>query len=358
MATTKLFRNACCAVAILSGASSFSAAAAPPELEVLDTIQEQLWIGVSPVSRNTIWVAGENGKIARSTDAGASWEYFQPGPKDLQFRDIEAIDDQRAYAMSVGDSGQSRVYYTDNGGKRWRLRFRGESSTFLNCMALAPSGEAWIYGDSVGDEWRMARSADGRNWMQVRSAVAKPPLSNEGGFASSGSCARFNNDTWVMATGNADKARLLIKGSFGIRFQVIDTPMQAGPMAGITSVWPNTSSDFYIAGGSLSEKQSKQDTPRLWHYANKEFKALPEPPMSGALYSLSKVSHNGEWLLTSNPQGAAALHLDSAKWYPLSDKNVWNVQCHDDISCWFVGKDGFIAKLLWQPADSKAQARP
>ncbi|WP_240665219.1 hypothetical protein [Idiomarina sp. 29L] len=358
MAMTKLIRNACCAAALLSGASTFGSAAAPPELEVLDTIKDQLWIGISPVSRNTIWVAGENGTVARSTDAGKSWQYFQPGPADLQFRDIEAIDDRRAYAMSVGNGGQSRIYYTDNGGNSWRLRYRGESDSFFNCMALAPSGEAWVHGDSVGDEWRMVRSADGRNWMQVRSAVAEPPQSNEGGFASSGSCARFNNDTWMIATGNADKARVLVKGSFGIRFKVIDSPMQAGPMAGITSVWPDDEDNFYIAGGSLSEEIDEQEAPRLWRYSNEEFKALPEPPLSGALYSLSKVSHDGDWLLTSNPQGAAALNIASGQWHPLSDKNIWNIQCHGNISCWFVGKDGFIARLLWQPASSKEPSPP
>ena len=142
MAMTKLVRNACCAAALLSGASTFGSAAAPPELEILDTIKEQHWIGISPVSRNTIWVAGENGTVARSTDAGKSWQYFQPGPDYLQFRDIEAIDDRRAYAMSVGDGGQSRIYYTENGGNSWRLRYRGEGDSFFNCMALAPSGEA------------------------------------------------------------------------------------------------------------------------------------------------------------------------------------------------------------------------
>lgn len=326
---------------------SFSATAQPPQIERFENVRQQHWIGVSPVNRNTIWLSGENGTVARTTDSGKSWEYFQPGPADIEFRDIEAIDDRRAYAVSVGTNGQSRIYYTDNGGKSWRLRFRGESNSFFNCMALSPDGEAWIHGDSVGDEWRMVHSADGRNWMQVRSAVAVPPQSNEGGFASSGSCARFNNNTWMIATGNADKARVLIKGSFGIRFHVIDTPMPAGPMAGITSVWPIDEDSFYIAGGELNEASGSED--RLWHYQDNTFQALPQPPMSGALYSLSLVNHNGSWLLTSNPQGAAALNLSTDQWVKLSDANIWNIQCHGDVSCWLVGKNGYVGRLQWQP---------
>lgn len=324
----------------------FSAAAELPQIELFDNVRQQHWIGVSPVNRNTVWLSGENGTVARTTDAGKSWEYFQPGPDDLEFRDIEAIDDRRAYAVSVGNNGQSRIYYTDNGGSSWRLRFRGEPNSFFNCMALSPDGEAWIHGDSVGDEWRMIHSTDGRNWLQVRSAVAEPPLSNEGGFASSGSCARFNNKTWMIATGNADTARVLIKGSFGIRFRVLETPMPAGPMAGITSIWPINEESFYIAGGDLGE--NSDSVQRLWHYADETFEALPEPPMTGALYSLSLVEHNGSWLLTSNPQGAAVLNLKTRQWAQLSNANIWNIQCHDDISCWLVGKDGYVARLQWQ----------
>lgn len=320
----------------------------PPTVERVENIRAQHWIGVSPVSRTTVWLAGNKGTVARTTDSGTSWQYFQPGSSDLEFRDIEAIDDRRAYALSVGNSGQSRIYYTDNGGNSWRLRYRGESDSFFNCMALSPSGEAWVHGDSVGDEWRMVRSADGRNWMQVRSAVAKPPLSNEGGFAASGSCARFNNDTWMIATGNADKARVLTKGTFGIRFNVIDTPMPSGPMAGITSVWPIDKTEFYIAGGDFNNAEQTQD--RLWHYTDKTFTRLPEPPMPGTLYSLSLIDHQDDaWLLTSNPEGAAALNLTTDTWFSLSDANIWNIQCHDDISCWLVGKDGYVGRLQWQP---------
>ncbi|MCA1767288.1 MAG: hypothetical protein LC639_03560, partial [Idiomarina sp.] len=108
---------------------SLPAMAQPPEVEVFDNVRQQHWVGVSPVSRDTIWLSGEKGTVARTTDSGKSWQYFQPGPADLEFRDIEAIDDRRAYALSVGNGGQSRIYYTDNGGNSWRLRYRGEADS-------------------------------------------------------------------------------------------------------------------------------------------------------------------------------------------------------------------------------------
>lgn len=341
----------CLASSALLSLSMGLSAAEPPKVEPVDSLKKQLWIGVAPISRSTIWLSGENGTVAHSSDGGESWQYSQPGQDNLQFRDIEAIDDRQAYALSIGDNGQSKVYWTENAGADWRLRYRAEHDSFLNCMALSPSGEAWVFGDSVGDEWRMARSPGGRNWIKVRSAVSSKPQSNEGGFASSGSCVRFNNDTWLMGTGNADTARVLRKGSFGIRFEVIDSPMQAGPQAGIFAVWPVDDEQFYIAGGHLDSAEA--DGKRLWHYDGDEFTALPEPPLEGALYSLSVVEHQGRWLLTSNPSGAAAFHVPTQEWHKLSDANIWNVQCHDDISCWLVGKEGFAAKLVWKPEQDR-----
>ncbi|RUO44914.1 WD40/YVTN/BNR-like repeat-containing protein [Idiomarina aquatica] len=343
-------------VTLLLASSALSApalAVEPPQLEVFDNVEKQLWIGVAPVSRSTIWLSGENGQVAHSEDGGTNWRYSQPGQDDLQFRDIEAIDNRQAYVLSIGDDGQSKVYFTDNSGANWRMRYRAEADTFLNCMGISPNGEAWVFGDSVGDEWRIVRSPSGRNWIKANSAISEKPQSNEGGFASSGSCVRFNNDTWLIGTGNADTARVLRKGGFGIRFDVIDSPMQAGPNAGIFAVWPLDDEQFYIAGGHIDP--AEDEGKRLWFYDGNEFNALPEPPLQGALYSLSVVEHNGRWLLTSNPSGAAAYHVPSSQWFTLTDANVWNVQCHGNISCWLVGKEGFVAKLVWKPEPDRPE---
>ncbi|MGM0481633.1 MAG: WD40/YVTN/BNR-like repeat-containing protein [Pseudomonadota bacterium] len=330
-------------------------AAEPPELQQLNTVRDQMWIGAAPVSRATVWLAGENGLVAYTRDGGKSWNYSQPGQDDLQFRDIEAIDDRQAYAVSIGDDGESKVYFTDNRGDSWRMRYRADSDTFLNCMATSPNGEAWIFGDTVGDEWRIIRSPGGRNWMKAHSAVSEEPLANEGGFASSGSCVRFNNDTWLVGTGNADTARVLRKGGFGIRFDVIDSPMKAGPGAGIFAVWPVDDEVFYIAGGNMQTDEEQGQ--RLWRYDGEQFQAVPKPPLEGALYSLSVIDHQGRWLLTSNKSGAAAYHEPTETWHKLTDAEVWNIQCHSDISCWLVGNDGFVAKLIWKPApDRRANA--
>ncbi|EKE83871.1 WD40/YVTN/BNR-like repeat-containing protein [Idiomarina xiamenensis] len=330
--------------ALASEVSSASVA-----LTVLPSDQQQThWMAVNAINQQTVWISGSQGRVARTTDAGKTWQYFQPGPSDLQFRDIAALDDRVAYALSVGENGRSRIYSTHNGGRSWQQRYRADADRFLNCFAFSDSGEAWVYGDTVNEQWTIVRSADGRNWLTAASAISEPAQANEGGFASGGGCVRYANETWAMVTGNADKARLLLKGRFGIRFQVVDTPMSAGPMAGITSVWPTSPDSGYIVGGNL--QQDEATGPRLYHYQEKQFSALAEPPLAGgALYHVSLADN---YLLVNNPAGAALLALtddhdpahkaSSPQWQSVSTANVWSSSC---ISrrCWLVGKDGYVA---------------
>jgi len=310
-------------------------------LTLIPTKADVNWIGVSVPNPDVIWLSGSNSHIARSSDAGETWEYFQPATQNLQFRDIEALDANHAYALSIGNNGDSRIYYTSNGGRNWQLRYRAGGNQFLNCMALSATNEAWVYGDTVENRWNMVRSVDGRNWLTASNMVDTQPLSDEGGLAASGGCLRHNNGIWAIGTANGNTARLLVKRNFGIRFKAIDTPLPAGPSAGIASVWPFSEKHILLAGGSLNHAEAK---PRLVEYKDDQFTALTEPPLSGALYSLT-VRNDGSILVT-NPTGAALLNSSRDAWQTLAEANIWNSACSTN-SCYLVGKDGYLAKVTF-----------
>lgn len=315
------------------------AMAATINVAALETKTDVHWIGVSAPTTNVVWLSGSNATIARSLDAGETWEFSQPASATLQFRDIEALDANHAYALSIGENGDSRIYYTSNGGRDWQLRFRAGSNQFLNCIATASSSEAWVYGDSKESRWEMVRSADGRNWLSASNVVDSQPLPDEGGLAASGGCVRYNNKVWAIGTANGHTARLLIKRNFGIRFKAIDTPLPAGPGAGIASVWPFSETHVLLAGGDLSNAAAR---PRLVEFKDDTFTPLAEPPLEGALYSLT-VRANQD-MIVSNPAGAAYFHTAEQRWQPLSDANVWNSACIQN-RCYLVGKEGYVARV-------------
>ncbi|RUO74364.1 hypothetical protein CWI80_03195 [Pseudidiomarina sediminum] len=311
------------------------------DVHVLSSRPDVNWIGISSPSPKVIWLSGSKATIARSIDGGQSWDYSQPTSSELQFRDIEALDDQHAYALSIGTNGDSRIYYSNNGGKNWQLRYRASGNQFLNCLAVVPrTNEAWVYGDSIDGQWDLVRAPDGRNWLPSRNAIDSPPLDAEGGLAASGGCVRFNNDVWAMGTANASTARLLVKRASGIRFKAIDTPIAAGPAAGIASVWPLNERHVLMVGGDLNQPERR---PRIAEYHRGTFTELSEPPLAGALYSLTLTNDQG--LLVTNPAGAAYLpNKDSEDWQLLSEENIWNTACNS-VNCYLIGKDGYVARF-------------
>lgn len=309
-------------------------------VETLPAAAPVNWIGVSAPSPDVVWVSGSDATIGRSIDGGQTWTISKPSTTALEFRDIEALDSNQAYALSIGENGNSRVYYTSNGGESWLLRYRAGGEQFLNCMATAPSGEAWITGDTIDGRWDMVRSADGRNWLTARNAIGQLPQAGEGGLAASGGCIRFNNDVWAIGTANATVARILYKGVTRIRFQVIDTPIAAGPAAGIASVWPYSDKHMLMVGGDLNHPEAR---PRIAEYKDGDFIDWPEPPLDGALYSLT-ITPSSDVLVT-NPSGAALHNASTNEWTQISEANIWNSACVAD-HCYLVGKEGYIGKFI------------
>src|SRR4051812_11392456 len=59
--------------------------------------------GISAVSEQTAWASGASGTILRSVDGGRSWQSKSiPGTALLDFRDIDAVSERVAYALSIG----------------------------------------------------------------------------------------------------------------------------------------------------------------------------------------------------------------------------------------------------------------
>ena len=70
--------------------------------------------GIAKIDDNTLWIAGSNGNILKSQDAGETWE-VQKTPRRACLQDIACWDEKRAVA--VGDRGV--VLVTQDGGQTW-----------------------------------------------------------------------------------------------------------------------------------------------------------------------------------------------------------------------------------------------
>src|SRR4029079_3060677 len=68
--------------------------------------------GVSAVSERVAWASGAGATVLRTADGGHTWQKLSVTAEALDFRDVDAIDAQTAYVLSIGNGPASRIYKT------------------------------------------------------------------------------------------------------------------------------------------------------------------------------------------------------------------------------------------------------
>jgi photosystem II stability/assembly factor-like uncharacterized protein len=145
--------------------------------------------GVSAVDAQTAWVSGSGGTVLRTTDGGVTWANVSPaGAQKLDIRDVDAIDAQTAYALSIGNGDQSRIFKTTDGGASWVTQFVSpDADAFYDAMAFWDDRRGLAFSDSAGGLTRILTTSDGgATWTRIPPTGLPPALDNEGAFAASG----------------------------------------------------------------------------------------------------------------------------------------------------------------------------
>ena len=218
--------------------------------------------GVSAVSEQVAWASGAGSTVLRTVDSGLTWQKLNVTTETLDFRDIDAIDAQTAYVMSIGNGPVSRIYKTTDAGKTWNLQFKNEDEkAFLDAMSFWDANHGIAFGDSVDKQFYILTTADGgRTWSRVPTTKLPPAQENEGAFAASGTnIAVFGNSHAWIGTGAVTKSRVLRTTDRGRTWQVADTPLASGPSAGIFSIAFRDAKHGVIAGGDYKKEQEAVD---------------------------------------------------------------------------------------------------
>lgn len=126
--------------------SVVSANAQMEEITVLDSGYKTSLRGLCVVDDNIIWVSGSNGTVAKSVNAGKTFEWLTiKGYEKRDFRDIEAFDANTAIIMAAAEP--AIILKTKDGGKNWYRVFEDTTKgMFLDAMDFN-----WKYGVIIGD---------------------------------------------------------------------------------------------------------------------------------------------------------------------------------------------------------------
>jgi photosystem II stability/assembly factor-like uncharacterized protein len=213
--------------------------------------------GVSAVSDQVAWASGSGSTVLRTSDGGVTWQKPIVTTDELDFRDIDALDASTAYVLSIGNGAASRIYKTADAGATWSLQFKNaDPKAFYDAMSFWDPDHGIVIGDSVDGQFCiMTTENGGRVWQRVPPSSLPQALQNEGAFAASGTnIAVFGQTHAWIGTGAAAKARVLRTTDRGRTWKISETPLVAGPSAGIFSIAFRDARHGVIVGGDYKKE--------------------------------------------------------------------------------------------------------
>ena len=335
------------AVVVVLGALTLAAASGTPRLEwqpQQSGVTARLR-GVSAVSDRTAWASGASGTILRTMDGGATWQRrSMAGGERLDFRDIDAISEVVAYALSIGPGEASRIYKTTDGGERWEQQFaNADPKVFLDAMAFWDPERGIAVSDSVDGQFVILTTVDGRSWKRITPDRLPPALPGEGAFAASGTNVATIGRTlaWIGTTAG----RVLRTTDAGQTWSIVKTPVRTGEAAGIFSIAFRDATHGVVVGGDYKSERNAVENVAVTKDGGITWSLVSDHGLSGYRSVVAWMPGKPQDVLALGPSGADISADAGATWMPVA-------QGFDTLSFaprsrtgWAAGDQGRIAKV-------------
>jgi hypothetical protein len=291
--------------------------------------------GIHNAGGGVAWASGTNGTVLRTEDGGYLWQTctIPPGAEKLDFRGIQAFDENTAIVMSSGKGDLSRLYKTTDGCQTWKLLFTNpDKEGFWDAIVGVPDPKhgspggysGMILGDPVNSSFTLLhafvmhmRDQEMSSLKQLllmeqdRYPKKRPepqPLPGESSFAASNSSLiKLWAGGFAFATGGASEQPRVI-GSYcywmgdymPCHTKVSSVPMTSSPSGGI----------FSIAAREFSDHcQSDEDWKKTMDRAEQNM--WPGPP-ARCQSNTAIVAVGGDYKKPEQSAGTAAYMLDNS----------------------------------------------
>ncbi|CAM4230894.1 Uncharacterized protein SAMN06265348_107197 [Pedobacter westerhofensis] len=290
------------------------------ELGSLTTAANTSIRGISVVSDSIAWVSGSNGAVGRTTDGGKKWKWTRPkGYEKLDFRDIEAFDDNRAVIVNAGSPAY--ILSTEDGGKSWTENYKNaDSAIFLDGMDFWDEKNGIIFGDPIQNHLQLLITNDGgHTWKESSQALKLQTASGEAGFAASGTTIKTlpGGKVWI-ATGGT-KSNIYTSDDFGQNWRRYDCPILQGQNS--TGVF---SMDFYdagqgiVVGGDYLKDKENTNNILLTRDGGKSWNK-PSRPVFG--YRSGVIWYDAKNCFATGTSGTDVSRDGGQNWYHISDES-------------------------------------
>ena len=339
--------------------------------------------GIHSLGNGVAWASGTEGTVLRTTDEGATWQHCTtpPDAEKLDFRGIQAFDQNTAIVMSSGKGDLSRLYKTTDACKSWKLVFTNpDKEGFWDAINFVGKTNGTLLGDPVNGYFSIFETQDGGlHWDRQKNVGASVPLVSAGVplggivFAASNSSLVQHDGAQVFGIGgpqgafayyrgiktiecpprvqNRDDCKFIWNSVLmppGIRWPVSSRTNSAGVFS--LAIQPGRSIDASVivaVGGDYLKPDKQSDTAATSVNGGQLWTAAQTPP-HGYRSSVAYDPTTKTWI-TIGPNGTDISRDDGRNWTALkptaqdppdADKN-WNA-----LSLPFVvGPKGRIGKL-------------
>jgi photosystem II stability/assembly factor-like uncharacterized protein len=317
------------------------------ELQAVDT--KASFRAVHAFSEKIVWIGGTSGTFVHTSDGGQTWQKGQvAGAQQLDFRDVQVIDDQTVLLMSAGEAekGQARIFRTNDGGKTWQLVFESqEKGVFLDGLAFWDRQRGVLLGDPIVGRLFLCQTTDGgQTWQRLPSSQMPELAAGEAHFAASGtSVAVTGKSSIFVGTGGVAPARVMTSHDGGQTWQSITTTMPASASSGIFGLHFWNEKEGMAVGGDYEQPQKNapllltRDGGQHWQSSD----SLVPAGLKEALVRLSDGT-----FLSVGPTGSSYQLPQSEQWQSAGEPLPLHALSSAGQTAWGVGSKGLIVKWV------------
>jgi photosystem II stability/assembly factor-like uncharacterized protein len=335
--------------------------------------------GLSVVNDKVIWASGSNGMVARSANAGNSFEWQQvKGFEKIDFRDIEAFDSNTAIIMGV--ASPAYILKTKDGGKNWykvfedttkgmfldAMKFNGseiedtnsqiiikdidDSTNSNNKIRLERMGI--VIGDPInGKPFVAMTDNDGNTWKSFNSdssmlAIITAFNTGEAFFASSGTNISFINGKYnfLLAVSGGKNSRLIVLPT-GLTYSL--PIMQGKESTGANSIDINskTKKGIIVGGDFANDKDTTLNCVLIDFNKKIKFTHTQTPPHG---YRSCVIYLDENNLVTCGTSGVDISNDGGNNWQLISAESFHVVQkAKKGNAVFLAGSKGRIAQIIF-----------
>jgi len=285
--------------------------------------------GIHNVGGGVVWASGSQGTVLHTTNNGQSWQLcaVPPGADKLDFRGVQAFDQNTAVVMSAGTGDLSRLYKTTDACRTWQLVFTNpDKDGFWDAIQFASPALGVLIGDQVNGHFPVFISADaGDTWRQFDPKALATPDKKQSFFAASNTSLLVDarSQKFYMLTGGGTTSLITVDLHSTVASYSHPGMSKGETSGGFSLASRRNGSDLIIVAVGGDYKAPDRTTGTAASLINGEWQTSKTPP-HGYRSAVAYDEPSKTWI-TVGPNGTDISMDDSRNWRAIPDRNKnWN----------------------------------